>query len=318
MRINEFASIRWDIRTEPVLCPPILSPIIADPSIIAPEDSPDGRWHLFAHSIYGIHHHISEDGIAWRRLKTIAKNAMRPCARKVDSHYVIYYEKYRPFHILFSWAPIKWKSSIQMRISDDLVIWSAYSNILEPSLDWMRDDKYGSSVSNPCLVKMDFGWRLYFSASLAYVPDCGFCEPRHIAYADSACLTGPYDVHPKPIISPVIDDPWRNLAAGAIKVIPLDDGYIGLQNGIYIDNNTGRSGSAILLLESKDGIRWNKLKNEPLIRPTDGWMRSHVYAVDAGFSESIGGWYLYFNARDDWHWTKGKEKIGMAIGKIPS
>jgi hypothetical protein len=65
-------------------------------------------------------------------------------------------------------------------------------------------------------------------------------------------------------------------------------------------------------------IRWNKLKNEPIIRPTDGWMRSHVYAVDAGYSESIGVWYLYFNARDDWHWTKGKEKIGMAIGKVAS
>jgi len=42
-------------------------------------------------------------------------------------------------------------------------------------------------------------------------------------------------------------------------------------------------------------------------------MRSHVYACDFVISGNEAR--LYFNARNDWHWSKGKEKIGVLIGR---
>lgn len=87
--------------------------------------------------------------------------------------------------------------------------------------------------------------------------------------------------------------------------------YLGFQNGIYVDEH-GVSGSAILLLKSADGITWSR-PTEPILKPTSGWMRSHVYALDVKRRDKT--WYLYFNARDDWHWTRGKEKIGLLLGE---
>jgi hypothetical protein len=43
-------------------------------------------------------------------------------------------------------------------------------------------------------------------------------------------------------------------------------------------------------------------------------MKSHVYAFDAKPVDKEQ-WFLYFNARNDWHWSKGREHIGLLIGK---
>ena len=103
------------------------------------------------------------------------------------------------------------------------------------------------------------------------------------------------------------------LGAGSIKVLKLDDGWIGLQNKIYSDPG-GSSRSAIFLLRSNDGIAWQQAKQEPLVSPDFGWKKSHVYACDCRFREADNRWYLYFNARDDWKITAGKERIGRLVG----
>jgi hypothetical protein len=43
-------------------------------------------------------------------------------------------------------------------------------------------------------------------------------------------------------------------------------------------------------------------------------MKSHVYAFDTKPVDKER-WFLYFNARSDWHWSKGREHIGLLIGK---
>ncbi|EMN49563.1 hypothetical protein LEP1GSC088_2033 [Leptospira interrogans str. L1207] len=40
--------------------------------------------------------------------------------------------------------------------------------------------------------------------------------------------------------------------------------------------------------------------------------------MDVKFHPIEKKWFLYFNARNDWHWTKGKEKIGLLIGELES
>ena len=93
------------------------------------------------------------------------------------------------------------------------------------------------------------GYALYYSASLVHVPDCGFDEPRHIGVARAATLNRPWLPGPHPVLSPRSDDPRCNLGAGAIKVLRLDDGFVGLQNGIALDAS-GASRSAISVCTS--------------------------------------------------------------------
>jgi len=106
------------------------------------------------------------------------------------------------------------------------------------------------------------------------------------------------------------------LGQGSIKVMPMDDGYIGLQNKIYRDP-AGRSRSAIFLLRSEDGIAWLPARNEPLLAPaSSGWTSSHVYACDCRLDEPRGVAYLYFNARDGWRINQGRERIGRIAGTL--
>ena len=44
--------------------------VIGDPTVLLPEESPDGRWHMFAYGVMGIHHLTSEDGLTWRTRAT--------------------------------------------------------------------------------------------------------------------------------------------------------------------------------------------------------------------------------------------------------
>ena len=38
------------------------------------------------------------------------------------------------------------------------------------------------------------------------------------------------------------------------------------------------------------------------------------YALDVRYRPADGQFCLYFNARDGWHWTRGRERIGRMVG----
>lgn len=316
-KLQDIAHLKWeDYSKEPVIEPPTLSPVIADPTFIGPADSPDGQWHLYAHSVWGIHHFNSFDGATWKRLEIVARNAMRPYLYRENGLYYLFYERYRPFHIFFSWVPFpKWKSHIEVRVTRDLKEWSAPTVALTPSLEWHCDKRFGNSIGNPCLVKKERRYFLYYSASLVRVEDCGFNEPKYIGVAFSDSVTGSFFHHPQPLIGPDQGDPWRNLGAGSIKVLKLEDGFVGFLNGIYYDAARKHSGSALSVLTSEDGMTWEYLLSDPILQPGEGWRRSHVYACDVKFISQKNAWHLYYNARDDWHWTKGTERIGLITAK---
>ncbi len=316
MRISDFLKIRWQEGDQPLIQPPFFSPIIADPSFLFPEECPNGAWTLYAHSAWGLHEYTSPDGKSWSDLGLKIRNAMRPFLRLLrNNNYALLYEKYQPLALPLQVLPGRrvWKSHLEMRLSADLSHWADPEVILQPQLAWMSDTVWGDSVSNPCLVEDDDGLRLFFSASLTWIDDCGFCEPRYIGLAKSAALGSPFIILPQPIIDPRDDELPGALGAGSLKVIKLDDGWIGLQNKIYRDQG-GCSRSAIFLLRSADGITWFAAQPEPLVSPDLGWKKSHVYACDCRFREADGRWYLYFNARDDWKITAGRERIGRLVG----
>jgi hypothetical protein len=276
--------------------------------VTAPDASPDGRWHLFAHSLLGIHHFTSPDGVAWtRRRGVVARNALRPFLYRDGDVYHLLYERTRLFLPMLPWS-----SRIEVRSSRDLLAWSARRVLLRPCLPWHVRGR-SRAVGNPCLVPHDGGYRLYYSAGLVRLADCGFDEPCHVGVADGPTALGPFTPRREPLLSPRADDPFANLGAGSLKVVVAADGFLGLQNGIYVDA-AGASRSAVRMLASRDGIDF-AVRGEPFLRPDAGWKRSHVYAVDVRAADDVV--HLYFNARNDWHWTRGREAIGLMTASLP-
>jgi hypothetical protein len=322
MTIDDFLHVSWSEPGDPLIEPPRLSPVIADPSFLFPEETPDGDWALFAHSAWGVHRYSSPDGILWREEGLAVRHAMRPFVRRIEGGYALYYERYPPFALALTALPIKrpWKSTIAVSTSAELRSWSLPLTLVRPEADWMRDPVLGESVSNPCAVRVaetgEAAWRLYFSASLSFIEDCGFCEPRYIAAACGPSPIGPFEPLRRPILDPASaeDAGAAILGAGSLKAVRLEDGWIGLQNKIYSDGG-GRSRSAIFALRSDDGLIWKPAREEPLLAPGAGWTASHVYACDCRYRESDGAWYLYFNARDGWRLAEGRERIGRILGR---
>ncbi|MFA5399320.1 MAG: family 43 glycosylhydrolase [Dehalococcoidia bacterium] len=315
MKLEDIRSIRWsDYSQDYIIDHPLLSPILADPTFTFPEDSPDGRWHLFAHSIWGIHHFLSPDGVKWKDSGVAIANGMRPFLYHEAGVHYLFYERYRPLSIIMSAVKSwKWYSEIAVSRSTDLKRWSPPKSLVKPLLEWHRSGD-NRSVSNPCLVKRDARYFLYYSASLVLIPDCGFNEPDSIALATAAHPEGPYELMIKPVIEVDKGDPWRNLSSGSLKAIVCDDGLAGFENGIYWDEAKKQSGSAIIVLKSQDGIKWERLLQEPVLKPTTGWRSSHVYACDVRYRRSEGKWYMYYNARNGWPVSEGQERIGLLLG----
>ncbi len=285
----------------PLILPEPPDWIIADPTFIPPKDSPDGHWHLFAHGILsGIHHFTSTDGLKWKNTGHNFGGGIRPFLYKEGEAYYLLYEK--TFTPLFS--------SIVISRSFDLFKWTGHKHILSPSLSW--EGLISRSVGNPCLIKKrENKYRLYYSAGSIMLWDTMVYEPKYIGVAVADHILGPYKKYPEPIIHPSITHRYRNIGAGALKVLKIENLWVGFNNGIYKDSH-GQSRSCILLLHSENGLQWNDVFDVPIIFPTNGWKGAFVYQLDV---KKIGDQYwLYYNARDDW--IPGVEKIGLAILKL--
>jgi hypothetical protein len=304
MGIADLLDLEWmEYEGNPLIKPPFPSPILADPTFLPPPDTPDGLWHLFAHSILGIHHFTSRDGLAWERQRgVVCRSSLRAFIFAKDSVYHLFYER---FLRLF---PFPYRSRIEVRTSRDLDSWSQPSVVLEPTLAWHEEGCRGA-VSNPCVVEEDDGFRLYYSAGLVYLRDCRFSEPKYIAVAHSPDLLGTYEAAPRPALQPTALDVYANMGAGAMKVLRVRDGYVGFQNGIYWDARKAHTRSTVRLVTSPDGLAWDVPEREPIIAPGEGWKKGFVYALDVRAVE--GRLYLYFNARDGW--LAGREHVGLAV-----
>ena len=293
-----------------------LSPVVADPSVLTPSESHDGKWHLFCHTFLGVYELSSEDGIKWKRGKRIVPNAMRPDCVYVGGTYYLYYEKTESLVKRgLSLMGGKWRSEIALATSRDLKNWSEPKTIIGAEREYMSG-KQGTSISNPFLTEIGGKYRLYFSAGLTYVEDCGFSEPTHISYAESGSIDGDYVTLESPIISPDENSKYLNICSGCIKVYRLKDCYVGLQNGIFRDGK--KSHSAIMLLKSSDGIEFEFVRIFLMPCETCGknrdWMKQYVYACNlVEYGDELR---LYFNARNVSNNLRGREKIGIFRAKI--
>ncbi len=298
----------------PIIKNPAESFVIADPSVLTPDEAHDGRWHLFCHTFFGVYHYESSDGISFTKKGRIVKRAMRPNINLKDGTYYLFYERTRPVILnALSLIGVKWKSEIYCTESKDLSSWSEPYLVIENTRDFEKDDR-GTAISNPFLIEKDSKYRLYYSCGQTFIKDCGFSEPTHISFAESAEINRGYISRTAPIISPDKNIPYLNLCSGCLKVYKLKDCYIGLQNGLFEEN--GKSHSAIMLLKSDDGESFEFVK--PFLVPqkckNSNWMAQYVYACCLTFYE--GRLRLYFNARNVSDNLRGRESIGIFEAEI--
>ncbi|MBI2058919.1 MAG: family 43 glycosylhydrolase [Nitrospirae bacterium] len=291
----------------PLIEPPKPESIIADPTVLLPEKAPDRKWHLFAHSLLGIHHYQSIDGVHWDRVTAGPPlfAGARPYLYPEGGMFYLFYESFQSLTLD--------RSSLQIRTSSNLTDWSTPTTVLEPSLNW--EIGFQSTNGNPFIMKTGTEYWLYYSANGVLQSDTGFSEPKYIGRAMASSPEGPFEKHPAPILEPRSDDPYRNQAAGSIKV--FDEKWRGrwlaFSNGIFHDAE-GHSRSAIGILSSDDGLAWGKVCDRPVVGPEgDGWKSAFVYAFDV---RRVGNQlWMYYNARDGWR--EGTERIGLATLNIP-
>lgn len=316
LRMADFRRLRWkDVAAgAPLLQPAWPSPILADPTVIAPQASPDGRWHLWAHSALGIHHSTSADGLRWSTLGATPDiwNAMRGFVVHDGERWWLVYEHYPVLGLARTALPANlrapWRSWLSARHSTDLKHWSEARTLLEPQLPW-HGSPYGQAVGNPCLLPDGRGgWTLYYSAGLVFIADCGFTEPYGIGRAHAPRIDGPWTPEAAPMLTPDTHQAHASLSAGSLKVLRCADGFVGFQNVIGMAQD--RSISAIYLLWSNDGLHWERAAT-PLLAPRgDGWRSSHVYACCVEFDAVSGRWWMFYNARNGWDISQGREAIG--------
>lgn len=289
--------------------------VVADPSLLTPETSHDGKWHMFFHTTFGVYHAESTDGLDFAKPVKITNRAMRPNINLIDGRYYLFFEMTRPLimNALNVVNIAKWNSEIAVVESTDLKSWTSPRPVIRNTREYERSDR-GTSISNPYLLQENGVNRLYYSCGLTYIKDCGFCEPTYISYAESKRITDGYLSAEKPIISPDKNDPYLNLCSGCLKVYRISDGYIGIQNGLY--EKDGKSHSAIILLTSADGLNFKfaKMLIEPQIVDGSDWMKQFVYASHlVRYGDILR---IYFNARDVANPILGRECIGYAEAKI--
>jgi hypothetical protein len=290
----------------PLIEPMGTESMIADPTVLGPDASPDGRWHLFAHSLLGVHHFQSDDGIDWTLFQdaVVDAGALRPFLYVGESGFELLWEDFADLT----------HSEIRVRHTDDLLTWGEPRTLLTVELDWEQDPLW--TIGNPYLERRDDQLWLYYSANGSYLPDTDFYEPRYIGLARADSIDGPWEREPEPLFVPEPADPWNNHGAGSIKLLDerVQGRLIALHNGIYISDE-GQTGSAIEVLVSDDGLAWEQVCDGPVIAPDgDGWDAAFVYAFD---TERAGDELrVYYNARDGW--VPGSERIGLATLALPA
>ena len=301
----------------PVIRSRFFDPVIADPSVVTPDESHDGKWHLFAHSLAGVRLYTSDDGIVFDGGKRVLSRAMRADVKRMNGVYHIYYERLQPVLTRAKGlAGGKWESDIYVVTSADLKHFSKPEPVLTFDRAYERTVKGGHSLSNPFLLADGSGYKLYYSAGLTFIEDCGFSEPTYICLAESAEPLRGFVKNPAPIIYPDERSRFFNLCCGCLKVYKLKDGFAGVQNGIYLED--GMSKSAIQLLYSADGVRFEFAKTllEPRVHAGSDWMAQFVYA--SHLVKTGDKLRLYFNARDKANMLRGKENIGFAEAELGS
>ena len=311
---------------EPLVQGLFYAPKFCDPQVLMPEESCDGKWHLFFHSWIGIHHFLSDSGIEWEPRKMIEVRGHSPFIFYEKEKYYLIYEKHEK-EIPFVGQKRadgggETGSRIEIRSSTDLLVWSNPRLLLDSrNVPYAGDYLKAPRVSRPQIIKTDKGYRLYFGASHLALPDTNQKVSRYFGYAEAKELFGPYTLpeNPKPLIEPQPDDKWSNLGCGSIRIVKSGSDIYAFQCGVFWSPAEKKTHSALLMLKSADGLHFERVLDKPILMPSSrGWASSYIMGCDVHYRENERCWYCYFSANGETDKRKNSlESIGLLIGAVP-
>lgn len=330
---SKFENLSWYPFIEtPVLEAKFYTPRLCDPTFILPKESPDNRWHLFAHNWIGIQHFVSNNGLDWQSKKMIELRGHSPFIFFNKGLWYLIYEKHDSspdnldFHELKNKNKIS-RSRIEICHTEDMENFSK-SQILFDSdnVPFSSDRLNRPRLSRPQLFYDEKeGYKLFFGASHILMEDTKQKATLYFSMAKSKSLLGPYELvnDNKPIIEPDADDKYRNLATGSIRIIPLiEGGYLALECAFGWDKYNNKSISTLIQLESKDGINWETSNRAPILSlPKDGWASRYITSCDIRYMEDEYCFYCYFSANSIKKIGFIKyinESLGLLLAKDPN
>ncbi|MCR5761238.1 MAG: hypothetical protein K6F82_04520 [Sphaerochaetaceae bacterium] len=302
-------------------------PQFSDPQIIMPNQACDSRWHMFFHSWIGVHHFVSDSGIAWEPVKVIAFRGHYPSIFRDGENYHLLYETH---DTRFSGSRAERKeagrgSRIEMRTSTDLLTWSKPRLLLKASdVPYAGNYLTKPGISRPQLLKFGDTYRLYFGASHLTLPDTGQKASRYFGFAVAKDIKGPFIVtRQTPLIEAAPDSRWKNLGCGSVRLVETDQGLYAVECGIFWNEEKKKTGAAMILLKSEDGLVFEQCRKDPILVPSErGWASSYIMGCDMRYEASEKCWYCYFSANGKstrtllGFFTK-QEAIGLLIGALP-
>lgn len=309
---------------EPLLKGNWYVPKLCDPQVIIPSDSPDGKWHMFLHSWIGIHHFVSESGIAWEPKKMIVLRGHYPFIFHEKNRYYLLYEKhdYNIPGAAIRRADEKNEncSRIELCSSHDLESWSTPRTILDSrDVPYAHDYVKRTSISRPQLIKTGDIYRLYFGASEVVLPDTKFKTGRYFGFAESSSLNTDFKIiSEKPLLVPDPDDIWTNMATGSVKIVQHEEKIFALQCGYYWNPEECKTSSSAFILSSEDGLEFSRCTEKPILMPqAQGWADGYIKNCDVNFMPEERCWYCYFSASGRKNSLFSTESIGLFIGNCP-
>ncbi len=303
---------------EPVESSPWYMPRLTHPAFLLPEESPDGLWHLFAHTWVGIQHYISTSGLTWEPQHIVFMRGHAPCIFKEGQIYYLIYENHNRNYEYKKKRGESTKSRILISSSTDLKLWSEPKVLLESEKIPYASHFSSSRLSRPQLVMWEGKYRLYFGASLMKLFDSREKTIVYLSYAEAERIDGPYVVKETPVLAPDLESNTNNLAVGSCKIIPCSDGLATLSCSFFYDKTDNKSHSALFLLTSKNGDDW-KVEKKIMDTPSSGWASGYLSSADCVFKADENTWYCYFSAFE--HKTNfflyfEKESLGLLLGKV--
>ena len=147
---------------------------LSAPAVLLPEDSPDGLWHLFAHSWMGIEHYSSPSGFDWSKVSLVALRGHYPSLyRERNTWHLVYESHDRDYSGSIRLDRKRTISRIWMMSSSDLRNWSSPQMILSAADVPYASDFSVPRLAHPQIVPWEGGYRLYFTASELKMYDSG-------------------------------------------------------------------------------------------------------------------------------------------------
>lgn len=290
---------------------------LCDPCYLLPEESPDGLWHMFAHTFVGVEHLSSTSGLEWKREHLIVARAHSPFIFKEGNTYYLFYEIHDRTSFFKRNDNSISCSRIMVTSTTDLLLWSEPKIVLDSTKITRAQYKDGNvRVSRPQIIEINGSYRLYFGAGETRIYDTNQKATARLMYAQSDFLDRDYRVNPEPIIDIEPDSKYRNLAVGSVHIVPLSDGVAAFECAFSYDKEKRKSTTNMLLLTSEDGLSFS-LDKVVQKTPEEGWASRYITSVDCRYKEVENTWYVYYSANGYKKLgpiTYVKESLGLLLG----